>query len=90
MLLLLTLLLLPRLRPMRPLLLAMLLLMRAPLLLTRAPPPLTRALLLRKLLPSRRRNRLLRRSKRLLYGLNGRADGAETPRRPPAVLFPGS
>ena len=90
MLLLLTLLLLPSLRPMRLLLPAMLLLTRVPLLLMRALPPPTRALPLRMLLQSRRRNRLLRRSKRLLYGLNGRADGAETPRRPPAVLFPGS
>ena len=69
----------------------MLLLLRQTLLpLMRALLPLTRARLLRMLLPSRRRNRLLRRSKRLLYGLNGRADGAETPRLPPAVLFPGS
>ena len=73
---------LPLLRPTLPLL-------RPTLLpLTRALLPLT--LLLRTQLPSRRRNRLLRRSKRLLYGLNGRADGAETPRLPPAVLFPGS
>ncbi len=56
--------------------------------------PLLRAmlLLLRAMLPLRKlpRNRLLLRSKRLLYGLNGRADGAETPRLPPAVHFPGS
>ena len=63
--------------------------------LTRAPPLPTRALLLltRTLLPPMpkpRRKPLRRRSKRLLYGLNGRADGAETPRLPPAVLFPGS
>jgi predicted acetyltransferase len=40
-------------------------------------------------LPRPRRKPLRRRSKRLLYGLNGRADGAENPRLPPAVLFPG-
>ena len=40
------------------------------------------------LLPNLPRNRLLRRSKRLLYGLNGRADDAEIPRLPPAVPFP--
>ena len=39
-------------------------------------------------LPTLPRNRLLRRSKRLLYGLNGRADDAENPRLPPAVPFP--
>ena len=56
------------------------------LLLTRAlPPPMPRTPL-----PTPRRKPLRRRSKRLLYGLNGRADGAETPRLPPAVLFPGS
>ena len=65
--------------PLRPTLLLLLLAMR-PLM------PLLRPILLL----NRPRNRLLRRSKRLLYGLNGRADGAEIPRRPPAVLFPGS
>ncbi len=65
--------------------------------LTRALPLPTRALtLLLPLptlltpLPTPRRKPLRRRSKRLLYGLNGRADGAENPRLPPAVLFPGS
>jgi hypothetical protein len=78
---------LPLLRPtLLPLMPARLLLTRALLLRTL----LLRTLLLRTLLLSRRRNRLLRRSKRLLYGLNGRADGAETPRLPPAVVFPGS
>ncbi len=77
--------------PLTPLLLmrAMLLLPLTPLLLMRTPLLLMRALL-PTLPPKRQRNRLLRRSKRLLYGLNGRADGAETPRLPPAVLFPGS
>jgi len=56
----------------------------------RATLPLLRAMPLPRLPLSQRRNRLLRRSKRLLYGLNGRADGAETPRLPPAVLFPES
>jgi hypothetical protein len=41
-------------------------------------------------LPMPRRKPLRRRSKRLLYGLNGRADGVVNPRLPPAVLFPGS
>src|SRR5262245_18133103 len=50
------------------------------------PLPLLRTLL--PLPPKRRRTKLLRRSKRLLFGLNGRADGAETPRLPPAVPFP--
>ncbi len=50
-------------------------------------PPLP---MLRTPLPTLRRKPLRRRSKRLLYGLNGRADGAENPRLPPAVLFPGS
>ena len=65
--------------------------------LTRALPLPTRALMpllplptLLTPLPRPRRKPLRRRSKRLLYGLNGRADGAETPRLPPAVLFPGS
>jgi hypothetical protein len=49
-----------------------------------------RALMPMQLLPRPRRKLRRRRSKRLLYGLNGRADGAETPRLPPAVLFPGS
>ncbi|HTL50161.1 MAG TPA: hypothetical protein VL219_05820 [Steroidobacteraceae bacterium] len=65
-----------RLLPLRP----MLLLLLMPLPLRRTPLPLR---------PMRRRKRLLRRSKRLLFGLNGRADGAETPRLPPAVPFPG-
>lgn len=56
------------------------------LLPMRALPPLT----LRTPLPTPRRKPLRRRSKRLLYGLNGRADGVVNPRLPPAVLFPGS
>src|SRR5262245_38419051 len=62
--------------PLRPMLLP----------LRRTPLPLLRTLL--PLPPKRRRTKLLRRSKRLLFGLNGRADGAETPRLPPAVSFP--
>jgi len=77
------LLLLTRLLPLRPTLPLLLM----PLPLRRTPLPLRRTLL--PLRPMRRRKRLLRRSKRLLFGLNGRADGAETPRLPPAVPFPG-
>ena len=65
--------------PMRALPLPMRALMRLP------PPPM-----LLTPLPMLRRKPLRRRSKRLLYGLNGRADGAETPRLRPAVLFSGS
>src|SRR5688572_8520550 len=63
----------------------------------RPPTPLPAPLTLRPTLrpmpptlpPRPRRKPRRRRSKQLLYGLNGRADGAENPRLPPAALFPG-
>jgi predicted acetyltransferase len=62
--------------------------MRALLLPTPALPLPTRALLPPTPLPMLPRKPRLRRSKRLLQvGLNGRAEDAENPRTPPAVLF---
>lgn len=78
---------LPTRRPM-PLLPVLTPLLLTPLLLARALP--MRALRPMPPLPRPRRKPLRRRSKRLLYGLNGRADGEVNPRLPPAVLFPGS
>ncbi len=63
--------------------------MRALPLPMRALTPLMPLPMPRTLLPTPRRKPLRRRSKRLLYGLNGRADGVVNPRLPPAVLFPG-
>jgi hypothetical protein len=63
--------------------------MRALPLPMRALTPLMPLRMPRTLPPTPRRKPLRRRSKRLLYGLNGRADGVVNPRLPPAVLFPG-